>query len=540
MASIYLNKLSKEDRRNLVEELHNIQSGKCFITQNEIDLDLHYDLLDVDHVIPMKLGGKDEKSNFAITFSSANRSKQASDLNLARKIHAFLKIQEDIKKREDRSPNLDDVLKLNQGAAYDLNFKVGDNSIKYSLGETGNTSVIELPIYEDKLSKQKYFFTNLPIEYLHHDNIINPRPIGANIAKLITEFYDGNPQLHISLGWIEEIEGKNACKIKIFDGQHKAAAQILLGVRNIPIRIFINPDIEKLIQTNFRAGTSLKQVAFDKSVQRHLGSTLYYDRVSRYQKELELPEDNLNFSEKELVNFFKGESRELKRYILDAVRDKVTKHPENKIMEYVDMGGRAKEKPLSYSTIDKTFYSFFIYGDLLEIPISFKMDEGKNPRTLEVEQITKLMNILSEVIFDDKFDFNIGTFKIEDKIQKGEDINADHVRAYRMAKEETVYSYLKLIHKIIQNYYISTGQIVDEKKIFQYEFTEVLWNNIRNFAINLADLPLWKNNSFSTTVFGSKQNSGYWTEIFGTGKSPQGIKVLAEPINLMEMQKPKI
>lgn len=540
MASIYLNKLSKEERRNLIEELHNIQSGKCFITQEEIDLDLHYNLLDVDHVIPTKLGGKDEKSNFAVTFSSANRSKQASDLNLARKIHAFLKVQEEIKKNEDRSPNLDDILKLNQGAAYELNFKISDKIIKYSLGELGNTSVTELPIYEDKLSKQKYFFTNLPIEYLHHDNVINPRPIGANIAKLITEFYDGNPQLHISLGWIEEVEGKNACKVKIFDGQHKAASQILLGVRYIPVRIFINPDIEKLIQTNFRAGTTLKQVAFDKSVQRHLGSTLYYDRVSRYQKDLDLPEDNLNFSEKELVNFFKGESRELKRYILDAVRDKVTKHPENKLMEYVDMGGRAKEKPLSYSTIDKTFYSFFIYGDLLETPISFKMDEGKNPRTLEVEQIAKLMNILSEVIFDEKFDFNIGTFKIEDKIQKGEDINADHVRAYRMAKEEIVYSYLKLIHKIIQNYYISTGQIIDEKKVFQYEFTDALWNNIRNFIINLADLPLWKNNAFSTTVFGSKQNSSYWTEIFGTGKSPQGIKVLAEPINLMEMQKPKL
>lgn len=540
MASIYLNKLSKEERRSLIEELHNIQSGKCFISQEDIDLDLHYNLLDVDHVIPTKLGGKDEKSNFAVTFSSANRSKQASDLNLARKIHAFFKIQEEIKKGEDRSPNLDDILKLNQGAAYELSFKIGIDSIKYSLGELGNTSVIELPIYEDKLSKQKYFFTNLPIEYLHHDNVINPRPIGANIAKLITEFYDGNPQLHISLGWIEEVEDKTNCKVKIFDGQHKAAAQILLGVRNIPVRVFINPDIEKLIQTNFRAGTTLKQVAFDKSVQRHLGSTLYYDRVSRYQKDLDLPEDNLNFSEKELVNFFKGESRELKRYILDAVRDKVTKHPENKLMEYVDMGGRAKEKPLSYSTIDKTFYSFFIYGDLLETPISFKMDEGKNPRTLEVEQITKLMNILSEEIFEDKFDFNIGTFKIEDKIQKGEDINADHVRAYRMAKEETVYSYLKLIQKIIQNYYISTGQIIDEKKMFQYEFTDALWNNIRNFIINLADLPLWKNNTFSTTVFGSKQNSGYWTEIFGTGKSPQGIKVLAEPINLMEMQKPKV
>ena len=96
MASIYLNNLSTDERFKLINELHTIQNGKCFITGDEIDISLHKNSLDIDHVIPTKLGGKDEKSNFALTFASANRSKQASDLNLARIIHSYLKIEDNI------------------------------------------------------------------------------------------------------------------------------------------------------------------------------------------------------------------------------------------------------------------------------------------------------------------------------------------------------------------------------------------------------------------------------------------------------------
>jgi hypothetical protein len=92
------------------------------------------------------------------------------------------------------------------------------------------------------------------------------------------------------------------------------------------------------------------------------------------------------------VGHFKGEWREMRRYVLDAVRDSVTHHPENKLKDYIDFGGRGKERPFSYSTIEKTFYSFFIYGDLLETPINYRADEGENPRELEKEQILRLTN----------------------------------------------------------------------------------------------------------------------------------------------------
>jgi len=537
MSSNYLNRLTPTERKELVTTLWKIQNGLCFITEEPIDIELHSSILDIDHVVPSKLNGKDDPSNFALTFSSANRAKQASDLKLARILHRFKKIQEELQIQEDRSPNLDDIVRSKGGSKYNLKFRREGDEIIYSFAQAGKTDLIKSLVYKDKLSGLEYFFAVLPIEFVFHDDKINPRSIGSNITKLIDEFYNGNPQLHIQLGWIDIKENAES-PVKIFDGQHKAAAQVMLGVTELPVRIFINPNEDLIIKTNFRAGTSLRQVAFDKSVQRNLGNTLYIDRVERYQKELNLDPENLNFSEKELTNYFKGESRELKRYILDAVRDGVTRNHDNKLMEFVDLGGRAKEKPISYSTIEKTFYSFFIFQDVLETPISYRLEEGLNPRSLEKSQITKLMNIIAEEIYIDKFDLEIGTSRIENKIQNHEDVPIEHVRAYRMAKEEIMYSWLKYLSQIIQSHFISQGQPVDDKKLFQHEFSETLWNNIRNYIKNLSLLPLWTNNTLSSTVFGGKQNYQFWHTIFTTGSSPQGVQVLAQPINLLELQKP--
>jgi hypothetical protein len=208
-------------------------------------------------------------------------------------------------------------------------------------------------------------------------------------------------------------------------------------------------------------------------------------------------------------------------------------------MEFVDMGGRAKEKPISYSSIEKSFYSFFIYQDLLEIPISYKLEEGKNPRSLEKQQIIQLMNIIAEEIYIGKFDLEIGTARLESKIQNDGDLPMEHMRAYRMGKEEIMYNWLKYLSQIVQSHFISLGQPVDDKKLFQYEFSDTLWSNIRNYINNLSSLPLWTNNELSNTVFGGKQNNQFWHTIFTTGLSPQGVKVLVQPINLNQLQIPR-
>jgi hypothetical protein len=51
----------------------------------------------------------------------------------------------------------------------------------------------------------------------------------------------------------------------------------------------------------------------------------------------------------------------------------------------------------------------------------------------------------------------------------------------------------------------------------------------------LLALPLWVNRDFSETVFGGKQNNSFWKTVFETGNTPQGMPVLAQPLNLIQM-----
>jgi hypothetical protein len=62
MSSLYLSRLSKDDRKQLEQQLWSQQSGKCFISEEPIDLALEE--VDIDHVIPMRDNGKDDPSNF--------------------------------------------------------------------------------------------------------------------------------------------------------------------------------------------------------------------------------------------------------------------------------------------------------------------------------------------------------------------------------------------------------------------------------------------------------------------------------------------
>ena len=435
---------------------------------------------------------------------------------------------------ENRAANLGDVLEKYGGSKFELSVAVVGEVLKTSFPELANNTIREFPIDYDPLSGFRYTFLNLPIEYLHHDSHINPRAIGTNLRKLVVEFHKGLPQLHVSLGWIHTSDSGKT-KVQIFDGQHKAASQILLGVRNLPVRIFIDPDIDVLLTANTNAGTTLRQVAFDKSAQRSLGSSILQDRIERYLNDQGRNSDDESFSERDLMNHFKGEGREMRRYIVDRIRDSITTHGDNKLRDYIEFGGRGTSRPLSYSTIEKTFYRFFIFDDVLPTAFNHKFEEGVNPRQLEIEQIVRLMNIVADKIFTGQFDPTRGTSRLESDVQKGKDVVEPHLRAFRMSKEEIISVWLQYVRRIVRDYFSITGRPIDESKLFQYEIPEACWANIENFIESLKNLPLWVNKDLSAFAFGGKRNPDFWQSAFESGHTPDGSKVMTSGINIMEM-----
>ena len=526
--------LDEAGRKALQQRLWDRQSGRCFISNKPIDLVLHAGQLDIDHIIPRADDGPDEENNLALTFANCNRQKGASDLRVARRIAEFEELQAAAIEQGERGANLGHVLRRYNGAKAQLRLKRCNGAVEFALSEAGKNEILRVPLYKDTLSDMEYFFTVLPLEYLHHDDRINPRSIGANIRGLIEEFLKKRPQLHVGLAWWSP-ETDGCGPVKVFDGQHKAAAQIMLGTRELPVRIFVEPDTEILLQANTNAGSTLRQVAFDAAVMRHLGSSLFTERVHQYQEMKVLPQNNYSFSEKDLVAFFRGEHREMLRYIIDAVCDSITHNKDNSLLEFVEWAGKGADRPLSYSAVARTFFREFIYKKALETPIDEGMERGENPRVLEREQMVKLMGLFAEVFFVGKWDPEIAGRKLEHRVQKGDPIPEAHLRAWRIAREEILASVLEWVRLVIEHYNAWTGRKIDRDRLLQYALPEDLWKRINSFLTKLAALPCWIDKNLSITVFGAKQNLDFWKKVFETGSTPTGVRVLAQPLNLQAM-----
>jgi hypothetical protein len=525
--SQYLSSLTEEQRANLEYRLHDRQHGRCFICDEKIDLLLHKSQLDIDHIDPLAQEGLDAENNFALTHASCNRSKGASNLEVARRLAEFERLQEEAKKGGRRGANLGDVLGQHGGAKALFRLRRDGDVVQFSFSEVGDNTIRTAPLLRDKLSGMDTFFAAVPLEYLHHDDRINPRSIGSNIRGLIEEFLEKRPQLHVALGWWAPTED-GAGAVKVFDGQHKAAAQILLGVRELPVRIFVQPDTKVLLQANTNAGGPLRQVAFDTAVMRHLGSTLYLERIHQYRSMRSLPENDYSFSEQDLVRFFRGERREMERYIIDSQRDAVTQDSGNKLLEFVEWAGKGADRPLSYNSIERSFFKEFLYKKALDNPIDEGMEQGTNPRMLEREQLVRLMSLFADIFFVNKWDPDISGHKLESRLQGGETIPPNHLRAWRIAREE-------VLANVITNYFAFVGVTVHEDRVMHRRLPPELWDRMRNFLDSMSRLPCWIDKNLGLTVFGPKQNLDFWEKVFETGRSPSNIQILASPLDLKQM-----
>ena len=106
-----------------------------------------------------------------------------------------------------------------------------------------------------------------------------------------------------------------------------------------------------------------------------------------------------------------------------------------------------------------------------------------------------------------------------------------------MSKEEILYNWLLYLKKVIENYFANIGKLYEPNRLFQEEFPDQLWANIRKFISNLRNLPLWKDKSMASTIFSGKNNYNFWKVIFENGKTPDDVIVLAKPLNYIEMIK---
>lgn len=487
-----IDEMSDEDKRSLHQRLHKLQGGVCFLCEKKINLEA--DKVEVDHILPLSDGGPDEEANWALMHAECNNRKRAQNLQLAKAKMKFEKIKE----KYGGAVTTAQILAEFGGSQKEIFAKIENDKV---LLRFDNIDYI-YPIFVDPSNESyKCFFALLPIEILYHDSELNPRKI-IDIDKLIDEFFRKNPQLHVALCRMHFKPEGEKNKILLFDGQHKTAAQVVLGRKQIFCRVFLNPDKDNLKDVNRRAHKELRQIEFFRSVLDTLGQDIFSVKFKEY---LENPQTKPK-SEKGFIESIETAKRNemeknLSHYLKARVRD--FKEPQNKFFNFVEMEkSRSRLLPISYDSVEKTFFRWFIDTTPCEVDILDCENQGKTyPRDIEAKNLVKLMNLFAEKTLEGKFDKAIGAFKIEERIRKRENIPDEHIRAFRLYRPAAFVVWRELLKEAIAMHLIQNRKITNDMKnerkrgkgtrIFGAEFDDGNWEAISKMIDKMIRHKIW-------------------------------------------------
>ena len=226
-----ISEFPSEDREAIWQELVAKSGGLCQLCEDPIDVDSD------DIIIEHKDNkGKTEISNLYIAHRSCNSLKRDLPYSEAKLMIKFKKFCES----KGYNISFDDILDKYVGEKRKPIKIILDNSqaaITFS-----QENQVEANVMIDPATQTRYFFAEVPIEYIHNDTQVQPRRINWSHAWTMALDFQKHP-VHEPSSCRVQLDDNQVGKLLQFDGQHKTTAQILLGRKSIQTKIYIDPDV---------------------------------------------------------------------------------------------------------------------------------------------------------------------------------------------------------------------------------------------------------------------------------------------------------
>jgi hypothetical protein len=242
----------------------------------------------------------------------------------------------------------------------------------------------------------KYFYATLPVEVLDSDDDENgqrglqPRFLIPEKVFELFRHFQAHPVLQPSIGRIYDQ------RILLFDGQHKAASLLWTGRREFECKVYLDPDIRLLDQTNISAHDKFSQTRFYSSIMVNKLASVFGAEFETY-KNLE------DGSVKSEAGFMKFLERDPTQTMTKAERNNlfrsylynsVLEDQENRTAGFVSNGNRGSdEKPLTIDMLKKSIFASFLYTE----PVDDNMATDTYKRDKEIANNVALMNMLHDL-----------------------------------------------------------------------------------------------------------------------------------------------
>jgi hypothetical protein len=318
-------------------------------------------------------------------------------------------------------------------------------------------------IFACPATSMRYFYSVLPIEYVANDSELQPRPLEQKRVWELYRHLTGHTQLAPAVCRLVD------SKILLFDGQHKSAAQIWAGRKVLDCKVYVEPDVRLLKDTNLVAHDKLRQMPFFTSTLIAKYSDIFDQEWAQY---LERPGPK---NESDFVTFLRarGKSKnDAKKMLKMAIEQDVLDDPDNRLGEFIAERNRTRKNPLSISILEKTFFREFI----LSPPTTIEFESPDDCRVEEKKNLVRLLSIIADKQLIGKWNPDAN--------------NAAHKRAERIFGAGAMRTWVPMLRDVVAQLLHLFDEVDREKLLFR-QISEQQWSLIESRLEKFFSHKIW-------------------------------------------------
>jgi hypothetical protein len=386
--AITLKRQLSEDEKLVVLGRHGM---KCFANGHAIP---DGEQVQYDHIRAYALGGPSELSNIAPMCAVHNREKgvlSLFDFRTKLKLEEFFSTGDKLTLKQllGYMKKIGDI----GGFGESISIQKNDGSVAIESAHFRQTT----RCYQCPTTGWNYFYATLPVSLIDSDDDDDDQ-VGLQPRYLIMEkvfdlfrHFQSHPVLQPSVG---RVVGN---RIRLFDGQHKAAALLWNGRKDFECKIYLEADLRLLNQTNIAAHDKYAQTRFFSSIMvLKLGSQFGAD-FNEYKNSEEDPTKSefgfMKWLRKQDPTQTGGQLNERFRSFL---YNSVLEDPRNRLARLVSAGNRGTdERPITMDMLSKSLFAAFLFRE----PTQDSLASEGYKRGLELDNVVAIFNALDDAAF---------------------------------------------------------------------------------------------------------------------------------------------
>lgn len=385
LAKTMLNKLPLNERAIASADLWQKSAGKCALCSLPLDLATK-DSVVADHRVPEFKGGKTTISNLYLAHRTCNASRQHLDFNVAQPLVRFRSIAE-----QNKTVDFDFVIDQFMGASNRLLIEyaeTGSDTARVSFGH----KTVSVPLAVDPATSVKYFFVEAPMEFIHNDKEIQPRAImPGHVRKLAIDFTERPVHEPSNCRLVKQSNA--TARLLQFDGQHKTTAQILIGRKTAPVKVYVEPQIDMLQNLVIKIQQEIKKQPLTKSeTLAKIG-----DVIRRLLDSYEAKPGELRSEKGLIASQPKADQRNVRQLYFNELRRIIFFDEENLLSKAVGPG--VADPP----TTDKVVIDKIVNPLIYPQPLTIDMDAAGG-RDEERRNVLLVLNAIAEKMLPDGWD----------------------------------------------------------------------------------------------------------------------------------------